>query len=41
MNQGLDAVTGEYVAILESDDALTPDALEVLHGQLPNTMLRL
>lgn len=32
MNQGLDAATGEYVAILESDDAFTPDALEVLHG---------
>ena len=32
MNQGLDAATGEYVAILESDDAFTPDALEVLHN---------
>lgn len=31
MNQGLDAATGEYVAMLESDDAFTPDALEVLH----------
>lgn len=32
MNQGLDAATGEYVAILESDDVYTPDALEVLHN---------
>ena len=32
MNQGLDAATGEYIAILESDDAFTPDALEVLYN---------
>jgi hypothetical protein len=32
MNQGLDAATGKYVAILESDDAFTPDALEVLYN---------
>ena len=32
MNQGLDAATGEYIAILESDDAFTPDALETLHN---------
>ena len=32
MNQGLDAAQGEYVTILESDDAFTPDALEVLYN---------
>lgn len=31
MNQGLHAATGDYVAILESDDVLEPGALEMLH----------
>lgn len=31
MNQGLKAATGDYVAILESDDVLEPGALELLH----------
>lgn len=31
MNQGLDAATGEYIGILESDDFFDPDALEVLY----------
>lgn len=32
MNQGLDQARGTYVAILESDDVMLPDALETLHG---------
>lgn len=31
MNRGLDAASGRYVAILESDDLYEPDALAVLH----------
>ncbi len=31
MNQGLDAATGEYIGILESDDFFDADALEVLY----------
>lgn len=31
MNQGLDAATGEYIGILESDDFFDKDALEVLY----------
>lgn len=30
-NTGLEAARGEYVLFLDSDDTLTPDALEVLH----------
>lgn len=33
MNQGLAAATGEYVAILESDDVFVPTALEQLYAQ--------
>lgn len=33
MNQGLAAATGDYVAILESDDIFIPTALEQLHTQ--------
>ncbi len=32
MNRGLDAAQGKYLAILESDDFFTPDALERLLG---------
>lgn len=32
MNVGLDAATGEYFAILESDDIIKPDMYEVLYG---------
>ena len=31
MNRGINEATGEFIAILESDDAYTPDALETLH----------
>ena len=30
MNMGLDAATGKYIAILESDDYLELDALETM-----------
>lgn len=32
MNQGLDAATGEYIGILESDDFLDAEALETMYG---------
>jgi len=32
MNRGLGMAQGEYIAVLESDDFFTPDALEKLHG---------
>lgn len=32
MNRGLDAATGEFIAILESDDIMLPQALETLHN---------
>lgn len=32
MNRGLDAATGEYVAIVESDDWIEPDAFETLYN---------
>ena len=32
MNRGLDAATGEFIGILESDDTMLPNGLEVLHN---------
>ena len=32
MNVGMDAATGEYFAILESDDIIKPNMYEVLYG---------
>lgn len=32
MNRGLDAATGEYIAIVESDDWIEPDAMETLYN---------
>lgn len=32
MNRGLDEARGRYLAIVEADDFIDPDALEVLHG---------
>lgn len=34
MNAGLDEARGEYIAVLESDDFMYPNALEVLHAAL-------
>ena len=39
MNQGLKAATGEYIAILESDDFFQPTALQDLYLQHPPIML--
>ena len=33
MNKGLEAATGKYIAILESDDFLDPEALEYMYGE--------
>ena len=33
MNKGLDVATGKYIAILESDDFLDPEALEYMYGE--------
>lgn len=33
MNHGLDAATGKYISILESDDWLEPDAIEYMVGE--------
>ena len=32
MNRGLDAATGEYIGIVESDDWVEPDAFETLYN---------
>ena len=32
MNRGLDAATGEYIGIVESDDWVEPDAFEILYN---------
>lgn len=32
MNRGLDAITGEFFAVLESDDIIQPDSYEILYA---------
>ena len=41
MNMGLDAATGKYIGILESDDYLELDALEVMVAAAEKMILRL
>ena len=33
MNKGLEMARGKYIAILESDDFLEPEALEYMYGE--------